>query len=60
MKNISKRILAVLLCIAMVLPFVAFELPQKVQASNHGQYDTLAVVTNVNSGYPSMQGLGLL
>ena len=59
MKIISKRILAMLLCVAMLLPLGVFDLPQKVHATNHGTYDTVAVVTNLNSGYPSMQGLGL-
>ena len=58
MKTSLKRIFAILLCIAMVLPFVVFELPATVEATNHGEYDTLAMIYDYGS-CPSMQGLGL-
>ena len=58
MKCALKRMLSVLLCVAMLLPFIVVELPAKVEATNHGEYDTLAMVYDLGS-CPSMQGLGL-
>ena len=58
MKTLTKRALSLLLVVAMLLPFVAFELPVPAAATNHGEYDTLAMIYDYGT-CPSMQGLGL-
>ncbi|MBQ3214579.1 MAG: hypothetical protein IJB11_00515, partial [Oscillospiraceae bacterium] len=63
MKNALRHITSLLLCIAVVAGFMLVgtltsdELP-KVEAANHGVYDTLTLVKDHGS-CPSMQGLAL-
>ncbi|MBQ8622483.1 MAG: hypothetical protein IJ422_09260, partial [Oscillospiraceae bacterium] len=58
MKTSLKRLVSILVCIAMLLPLVVVELPTTAEATNHGVYDTLAMVYDLGS-CPSMQGFGL-
>ena len=58
MKNATKRIISITLCLLMLAVLIPAIQPEPVQATNHGEYDTLAMIYDYGS-CPSMQGLGL-
>ena len=60
MHSITKRVWAILLCLAMVLPLVTFRLPAKVQAAVecYDDYTHIATIKNAG-GCTGMQGMAM-